>query len=473
MGYMMGRKNGNAPSHKCTSGSGKTIHPETGAKNMKILIVDDEEMQRNMLKGFLEKQGFQTLTASGGKEALALFATHPVQLVLMDHRMEDMNGDEVLAKMKALSPLVKGIMITAYGNVETAVKVMKLGINDFLEKPIDLKKLLEKIHTMEQEISIETESDQVTESIEHQKLPLAIIGSSSPMQELLSMVYRIAPTDWSALIRGETGTGKELIARLLHLMSHRKDAPFIEVNCAAIPETLFESELFGHEKGAFTGASTRRKGRFELADKGTLFLDEVGELPLQLQAKLLRTLQEKKITRVGGETDIHVDIRVIVATNRDLKQMVTEGVFREDLYFRLNVLELMVPPLRERREDIMELINHFFKKYNFTKISFHPDAEAQLVKYDFPGNIRELEHLIQRLGTLVRGKVIHLKDLPPMIRERQTYSGKLNERLAAVERQMLLAALEDNDWIQTRAAAALGISERVLRYKISKAGIKR
>jgi len=426
-----------------------------------------------MLQGFLEKQGFQTLTASGGKEALALFENHPVQLVLMDHRMEDMNGDEVLRKMKALSPLVKAIMITAYGNVETAVKVMKLGINDFLEKPIDLKKLLDKIHTMEQEIAMETESDQVTESIEHQKLPLAIIGTSSPMQELLSMVYRIAPTDWSALIRGETGTGKELIARLLHLMSHRKDAPFIEVNCAAIPETLFESELFGHEKGAFTGASTRRKGRFELADNGTLFLDEVGELPLQLQAKLLRTLQEKKITRVGGETDIHVDIRVIVATNRDLKQMVTEGLFREDLYFRLNVLELMVPPLRERREDIMELINHFFKKYNFTKISFHPDAEAQLVKYDFPGNIRELEHLIQRLGTLVRGKVIHLKDLPPMIRERQTYSGKLNERLAAVERQMLLAALEDNDWIQTRAAAALGISERVLRYKISKAGIKR
>lgn len=440
---------------------------------MKILIVDDEEMQCSMLKGFLEKQGFQILTASGGKEALALFAAHPVQLVLMDHRMEDMNGDEVLARMKTLSPLVKAIMITAYGNVETAVKVMKLGINDFLEKPIDLKKLLEKIHTMEQELSIEAESDQVTESIEHQKLPLAIIGSSTQMQELLSMVCRVAPTDWSVLIRGETGTGKELIARLLHLMGHRKDAPFIEVNCAAIPETLFESELFGHEKGAFTGASTLRRGRFELADKGTLFLDEVGELPLQLQAKLLRTLQEKKITRVGGETDINVDIRVVVATNRDLKQMVTEGLFREDLYFRLNVLELMVPPLRERREDIMPLVHHFFNKYNFTGISFHSHAAAQLVKYDFPGNIRELEHLIQRLGTLVRGEVIRLKDLPPMIRERQTYSGKLNERLAALERQMLLTALEEHDWVQTRAAEALGISERVLRYKIDKAEIKK
>ena len=442
-------------------------------KNMKILIVDDEAMQRNMLQGFLEKQGFQTLTASGGNEALALFEDHPVQLVLMDHRMEDMNGDEVLAKMKAMSPLVKAIMITAHGNVETAVNVMKLGINDFLEKPIDLKMLLEKIHIMEQEISIEAESDQVTKSIEHREMPLTIIGDSNEMQELLSMVYRIAPTDWSVLIRGETGTGKELIARLLHLMGHRKQGPFIEVNCAAIPENLFESELFGHEKGAFTGASTQRKGRFELADKGTLFLDEVGELPLQLQAKLLRTLQENKITRVGAETDIPVDIRVIVATNRDLKQMVSEGLFREDLYFRLNVLELMIPPLRERREDIMDLVHHFFDKYKFTGISFHPDAAAQLVKYDFPGNIRELEHMIQRLGTLVRGKVIHLKDLPSMIRERQTYTGKLNERLAAVERQMLLSALETHDWVQTRAAKSLGISERVLRYKMDKAGIKK
>ena len=440
---------------------------------MKILIVDDEKMQRNMLQGFLEKQGFRTLIASGGKEALALFQTHPVQLVLMDHRMDDMNGDEVLAKMKALSPLVKAIMITAHGSVDTAVKVMKLGINDFLEKPIDLTQLLEKIRVMEQELAIEAESDQVTHSIEQQNLPLTIIGSSSQMQELLSMIYRIAPTDWSVLIRGETGTGKELIARLLHLMSDRKEAPFVEVNCAAIPENLFESELFGHEKGAFTGASTRRKGRFELAHRGSLFLDEVGELPLQLQAKLLRALQEKKITRVGGETDIDIDSRIIVATNKDLKQMVADGLFREDLYFRLNVLELLVPPLRDRREDIMSLVHHFFEKYKFTGISFDTDAAAQLVKYDFPGNIRELEHLIQRLGTLVRGKVIRLQDLPPQIREKPSSAGKLNERLAAVEKEMLLAALEANDWVQTRAADALGISERVLRYKIGKMGIKK
>ncbi len=439
---------------------------------MKILIVDDEEIQRNMLKGFLEKQGYEILTASGGRQALEIFMKHPVQIVLIDHRMNDMNGDEVLARMKAISPIVKAIMITAYGSVKTAVKVMKLGVNDFLEKPVDLTELLEKIKQFEQEFNVQSEADLVVESIEREDLPLAIIGSSKKMQELLSMVCRIAPTEWSALIRGETGTGKELIAKLIHLMSHRKDAPFIEVNCAAIPENLFESELFGHEKGAFTGASTKRKGRFELADKGTIFLDEIGELPLKLQAKLLKTLQEKKITRVGGEVDIKVDIRILAATNRDLKKMADEGLFREDLYFRLNVLELIVPPLRERREDIMELADHFLKKYNFNDISFDADAMSQLVKYDFPGNVRELENLIQRLGTLVRGNLIHASDLPAVIREKQTNKGPLSERLAKVETEMLLSALEENDWIQTKAAKALGISERVLRYKMNKANIK-
>jgi len=442
------------------------------AVNMKILIVDDEKMQRTLLQGFLEKQGFPTLTAEGGKEALEIFELHPVQLVLIDYRMNDMNGDELLERIKALSPLVKTIMITAHGSVNTAVKVMKLGVDDFFEKPVDLMELLEKIRKIERELEVQTEAEKVSESIELEKLPVVIIGSSKKMQEVLSMVCRIAPTAWSVLVRGETGTGKELIARLIHLMSPRKDEPFIEVNCAAIPETLFESELFGHEKGAFTGAAAKRRGRFELANRGTIFLDEVGELPLQLQAKLLRTLQEKKITRVGAEVDIEVDIRVLGATNRDLSKMVVDGLFREDLYFRLNVLELIVPPLRERREDIVELVNHFFQKYNFKEISFDHDAMAQLVKYDFPGNIRELENLIQRLSTLVRGRLIRFQDLPLIIREKQINTGKLSERLERVETEMLLAALEEHDWVQTKAAGALGISERVLRYKMNKAGIK-
>ena len=440
---------------------------------MLILIVDDEETQREMLQGFLEKQGFKVLTASGGKEALHIFDSAPVELVLLDHRMEDMNGDEVLEKMRAVSPLVRAIMITAYGNVTTTVKVMRLGADDVMEKPVDLITLLEKIRRIERDISVRQESEKITETLEQIELPISIIGSSKPMQELLSLVYRIAPTEWAALIHGETGTGKELVARLIHLMGPRKNSPFIEVNCAAIPENLFESELFGHEKGSFTGAASQRRGRFELAEGGTLFLDEVGELPLHLQAKLLRTLQEKKVSRVGSEKEIAVDARVITATNKDLKEMVSEGTFREDLYFRLNVLELKVPPLRERRDDIVELTDFFLEKYAVNGMSFAPDAIAQLVKYSFPGNVRELEHLIQRLVTLVRGNRIEVTDLPVETRESQSKGGLLSDRLAEVEKNMLIAALEEHHWVQTKAADSLGISERVLRYKMNKAGIKK
>jgi len=440
---------------------------------MLILIVDDEKTQRDMLQGFLEKQGYKVLTASSGKEALHIFETAPVQLVLLDHRMDDMNGDEVLENMRAASPLVRAIMITAFGDVQTAVKVMQLGADDFLEKPVDLTELLGKIERIANHFAVHEDSEKITESLNHGDLPLKLIGSSTSMQELLSLIYRIAPTEWAALIRGETGTGKELMARLIHLIGPRKDGPFIEVNCAAIPENLFESELFGHEKGSFTGAVAKRRGRFELANGGTIFLDEVGELPLHLQAKLLRTLQEKKVTPVGSETDISVDARVLTATNKNLKEMVAEGTFREDLFFRLNVLELVVPPLRERREDIGELIEFFLEKYANDPISFDDLAMAQLVKYQFPGNVRELEHLIQRLVTLVRGSNIAVADLPPEIRERQSKGGFLSERLAEMEKEMIIAALDKNHWVQTKAAEELGISERVLRYKMNKADLKK
>lgn len=440
---------------------------------MLILIVDDEKTQRDMLQGFLEKQGYKVLTASCGKDALHIFETAPIQLVLIDHRMDDMNGDEVLEQMRAASPLVRAIMITAYGNVQTAVKVMQLGADDFLEKPVDLTDLLEKIRRIANHFDVQEESGKITESLEHNELPLKLVGSSTSMQELLSLIYRIAPTEWAALIRGETGTGKELMARLIHLIGPRKEGPFVEVNCAAIPENLFESELFGHEKGAFTGAVAKRRGRFELANGGTIFLDEVGELPLHLQAKLLRTLQEKKVTPVGSEKDIDVDARVLTATNKDLKAMVGEGTFREDLFFRLNVLELIIPPLRERREDIPELIQFFLDKYANSPIAFDDQALAQLVKYQFPGNVRELEHLIQRLVTLVRGNSITVADLPPEIRERQSKGGLLSERLAEMEKDMIVAALEKHHWVQTKAAEELGISERVLRYKMNKADLKK
>jgi len=440
---------------------------------MLILIVDDEKTQRDMLQGFLEKQGYKVLTASSGKKALRIFETAPVQLVLLDHRMDDMNGDEVLKIMRAASPLVRAIMITAYGDVQTAVKVMQLGADDFLEKPVDLTELLAKIERIANQFAVQEDSNKITESLEHGDLPLKLIGSSPKMEELLSLIYRIAPTEWAALIRGETGTGKELMARLIHLIGPRKDGPFIEVNCAAIPENLFESELFGHEKGSFTGAVAKRRGRFELANGGTIFLDEVGELPLHLQAKLLRTLQEKKVTPVGSETDISVDARVLTATNKNLKEMVTEGTFREDLFFRLNVLELVVPPLRERRDDIGELIDFFLEKYANDPISFDDPAMAQLVKYQFPGNVRELEHLIQRLVTLVRGSSISVADLPSEIKEGQSKGGFLSERLAEIEKEMIVTALDKNHWVQTKAAEELGISERVLRYKMNKADLKK
>lgn len=439
---------------------------------MQILIVDDEQMQRDMLAGFLEKRGYSVLTASGGREALALFEQEPVQLVLIDHRMEDMNGDEVLRLMREQSPLVRAIMITAFANVQTAVRVMQLGADDFMEKPVDLTELLEKIEKIEIDVSVHSEADEVEEVVENLELPVALIGSSRAMKEVLSLIYRVAPTEWNVLVTGETGTGKELVARLIHLAGGHGDGPFIPVNCAAVPENLFEAELFGHEKGAFTDAASQRRGRFEQASGGTLFLDEIGEVPLPMQAKLLRVLQEKKISRIGGDVDISVNVRVVTATNRDLKSLIEEGRFREDLYYRLNVFELPIPPLRERREDIALLCEHFLEKHGSGGPRLAPQSLAQLVKYDFPGNVRELEHLIQRLLTLTRGNLIKLTDLPREIRERENSGGMLGERLARVERDMLLSALQDHDGVQTRAAESLGISERVLRYKMKKAGIK-
>lgn len=442
---------------------------------MKILVVDDEKMQRETLQGFLEKKGYQVFAAENGTHALQLFSLHPVQLVLLDHKMPDMNGDEVLARLKEINPLVHAIMITAYGAVETAVKVMRLGADDFLEKPVDLLELLEKIERIEQQTAMEEDVAAVTETLDSRELPLKVIGASPAMQNLLSTVQRVSQTPWTVLIRGETGTGKELIAHLIHLLSPRSQAPFIEVNCAAVPENLFESELFGHEKGSFTGATSKRKGRFELAQAGSLFLDEVGELPLNLQAKLLRALQEKKISRVGSETDIEVDVRVLTATNRDLKELAAEGKFREDLYYRLNVLEIEIPPLRRRKEDIPLLVDFFLARYSMRPVRFDPEAMATLVKYPFPGNVRELEHVIQRTVTMLRGPVIRVADLPAEMRLHKSVGeqGSLGERLESVEQEMILAALEKHDWVQTHAAEALGISERVLRYKMGKYGIKR
>ncbi len=440
---------------------------------MKILITDDEDMQRDLLSGFLKKKGYEVFTAANGAEALELFAKIPFQLVLLDHNMPGMTGDKLLAEMKKNNPLIHAMMITAYGTVNTAVSVMKLGADDFLEKPIDLKSLLEKIRWIEQRITVTEEAEQVAETLSQKELPVRIIGDGPAMKDVLSLVSRVSLTPWAILIRGETGTGKELIARLIHLLSPVSDGPFVEVNCGAIPENLFESELFGHEKGAFTGAVSARRGRFELAKKGTIFLDEIGELPLNLQPKLLRALQENRIYRVGGEKEITVDARVITATNRNLKTMVEQGLFREDLYYRLNVFDIELPPLRNRKDDIPDLVKFFLERYGCQEKIFDSEATTTLMKYAFPGNIRELEHIIQRTVTLARGKIINVTDLPPEVRYSQAVeSGNLAERLDSLEKEMILAALEKNEWVQTKAALSLGISERVLRYKMGKYMIK-
>ena len=436
---------------------------------MMILIIDDDFTQRELLRGFLDTQGYPTLTAANGQEALQLFQREPVQLVLLDQRMPGLAGDEVLEKMKAMNPMVRSIMITAYGDVNTAVTVMKLGADEFLEKPINLTLLLENIQQIEQQIVVDEDVAVVEETVQEGPLPLKILAESPAMKEVLSLSRRVAESPWNVLIQGETGTGKELVTRLIHLLSPRRDNPFITLNCAAIPENLFESELFGHEKGAFTGAVHRRRGRFELANGGTLFLDEIGEIPLILQSKLLRALEEKRIRRVGSEGGVPVDVRIVSATNRDLKRMVGEGQFREDLYYRINVMEIKIPSLRQRREDIPSLVDYFLDRYANRPLRLAPEALDVMIKYPFPGNVRELEHVIQRTVTLARGPVIRSVDLPEEIRHHQaTTQGTLEERLEAVEREMLLSALEKRDWVQTQAAELLGISERVLRYKMKK-----
>ncbi len=436
---------------------------------MRILVVDDDPIQREMLRGFLANQGYKVLSTSNGEEALDIFQKQAISLALLDHRMPGITGDEVLAKMKAINPLARAILITAYGDVQTAVTILKLGADDFLEKPVNLSKLLDKIREIEREIGVEEDVSVVKAAAEEGPLPLKIVAESPAMKEVISLVRRMADSPWPVLILGETGTGKELIARLLHLLSSRKDHPFIEVNCAAVPESLFESELFGHEKGAFTGALSRRRGRMELADRGTLFLDEIGEMPLNLQPKLLRSLQERKISRVGSESELRLDVRQISATNRDLKRMTDAGQFREDLYYRVKVLEIKIPPLRERREDIPALIEFFLRRYAGGTLRFTPEALNVLIKYPYPGNVRELEHAIQRTITLTRGSVVRASDLPEEIRRYEaTTSGTLIERLNALEREMILSALEKKSWVQTQAAELLGISERVLRYKMKK-----
>ena len=444
-----------------------------------VMVVDDERTQLEFVGGFLGKAGFEVVLMENPIRALERFRKEPFDLVLTDQRMPEMSGVDLLKQCRAVDPEVAVIIMTAYGSIETAVSAMKEGATDYLTKPLNLEELLLRIERVKRSHQLVRENTELREALQERHRIEGIIGESGEMQEVLDLVRRVAPSDATVLLRGESGTGKELIAKAIHYASTRKNGLLVKVNCAALPETLLESELFGHEKGAFTGAFAMRKGRFEIADKGTLFLDEIGDLPAHLQAKLLRVLQEKEFERVGSNRAINSDVRIITATHGDLEQLMRDGSFREDLYYRLNVVTIILPPLRERRQDLPALIDYFLRKFaeknGKTIQGFSREARDALLRYDYPGNVRELENLVERAIVLTRDDVIRLGELPLTIKETRAGTDdqtNLSAVVEGMERRMIVDALSAAGGVQTKAAESLGISERALRYKLRKYGLR-
>jgi two-component system NtrC family response regulator len=443
-----------------------------------ILIVEDEETQRTLLAGLLRKEGYTVEEAGNGSTAMELLRGKTIDLALLDFKLPDMDGLSILKGLKEINPEVEVIMITAFGSIENAVNALKSGASEYLTKPIDLDDLLFKIKKFEDKKYLVHENRVLKEALKDRLKSEDFIYSSEKMNEVVSLITRIAKTDSTCIIEGESGVGKEVVVNLVHQLSERRNQPLVKVNCAAIPETLLESELFGYERGAFTGAFQRKIGKFELANKGTIFLDEIGDITPLLQSKLLRVIQEKEVERLGGLHPVKVDVRVVVATNKNLEEEVKKGNFREDLYYRLNVVRIWVPPLRERKEDIPLLMDFFAKKYvgRYKKNvkGFTREARDQLIKHDYPGNVRELENMIERAIVLARGDYITLEDIPNLSESLAAPSeGGIRETVGVMEKQMITEALMKADWVQTKAASILGISERMLRYKMKKYAIFR
>jgi DNA-binding NtrC family response regulator len=442
-----------------------------------IVLADDDKNTREGI-GRALRDRYEVFLAENGERALELLSEHPVDVLISDMRMPGMDGLALLQRALARQPRPAVIVLTAYGSVETAVEAMKRGATDFLQKPVDLSVLEQRLERAVQMVRMERENETLKAQLDRRYGLETMIGESSAMQEVFDIIRQAAPTTATVLIQGESGTGKELAARAIHQLSPRAKGPFIAVHCAALAPTLLESELFGHEKGAFTGATERRIGRFEMADGGTLFLDEVSEIDPAIQTKLLRVLEERRFERVGGRQTIEVDIRLVAATNRDLKALVEAGTFRRDLFFRLDVVTLTMPPLRKRKEDIpllvQAMLREFSEKHGKPVRELTPEAMEILMRYDWPGNVRELRNTIERMVVLARDSRLTVRDIPAAIRSAVTAPSvaeglattSLIRPLGETEKQIILAALKKFGGNKTLTARELGISRRTLHRKL-------
>ncbi|MDI6777174.1 MAG: sigma-54 dependent transcriptional regulator [Syntrophales bacterium] len=449
--------------------------------NKTILIVDDEKSICKSLGAVLNDEGYDVLTAGSGEEALKIIKEEFPFLIFLDIWLPGIDGIETLKIIKTENPEIRVVMISGHGTIETAVKATKLGAFDFIEKPLSLEKVILVANHVSDMIRLEEENVLLKQKVTRE---YELTGNSGPIQELKEMISLVAQTNAWILIMGENGTGKELVARSIHCQSKRAQKPFIEVNCAAIPEELIESELFGHEKGAFTGATEKRRGKFDLANEGTIFLDEVADMSLKAQAKILRILEEKKFERVGGSKLIATDVRVLAATNKDLEKEMEEGRFRQDLYYRLNVIPLRIPPLRERKEDIPLLVMRFLREFALkegeTEKSMTEDALAVLMEHNWPGNVRELKNIIERLVIMTPSDVISGSDIPPLVKGSQnvawddSWYAVNSYRLAKMnfEKQYLARKLQEYEGNVSRTAEAIGLERSNLHRKIKNYGLE-
>jgi two-component system nitrogen regulation response regulator NtrX len=448
-----------------------------------ILLVDDEPKVLASLSSLLESLGYRTLKTLDPNEALAAIENQPVDLVLLDLVMPSLDGIEVLKRIMAKGLSLPVVMLSGHGTIAKAVEATKIGAFDFLEKPVEIDKIRITIENALTKYRLEKEKQSL---LAHALEKYLMVGVSPAMAEIFELIDRAASTDSKVLVTGESGTGKELVARAIHLRSQRAAGPFIAVNCAAIPEDLIESELFGHEKGAFTGATERKLGQFELAHRGTLFLDEITDMSHRLQAKMLRAIETEEIQRIGGKETIKIDLRIIGATNRDIKEAVRDKLFREDLYYRLSVIKIHIPPLRERKEDIPVLVNHFLKIYCEERkrplLRFHPAAMEALVSYSWPGNVRELKNLTEKIVVLAPKDTVSREEVEFFLKE-ASLNGHiflnpenptgLNEVRSKVEREVILAKLLANDWDYEKTAKELAVSRATLFNKLKKYGIRK